>query len=178
MIQRFAYLTILFGLVAGCATVPQSLLVDGPVSELTTNSAQIKSAIGTKIRWGGTILEVKPSEQETCFEILSFPLDRTGRPEETDDSRGRFIACNAGFYEPAVYTQDREMTVIGTIEELVYAKVGEYDYRYPKVAIEKFYLWPKPYVFRDRLVEPWPWGWPYRRSFRDRYYGPWPFDRY
>jgi outer membrane lipoprotein len=175
MMLRFSYLMILYGLVAGCASVPQPLLQEGAVSELTPNSAQTENVIGTKIRWGGTILDVKTSTDETCFEILSFPLDRTGRPEESDDSRGRFIACDAGFYDPAVYAQGREMTVIGKIEQLIQAKVGEYDYRYPKVAIEKLYLWPKPYVFRDRYVEPLPWGWPYRRSIRDRYYGSWPF---
>ena len=64
---------------------------------------------------------------------------RTTTPT-TDD--GRFIACRTGFYDPAVFEPNREMTFTGRIEAYDTRKIGGFDYRFPRVAADVVYLWP------------------------------------
>jgi outer membrane lipoprotein len=66
-----------------------------------------------------------------------------------DRSEGRFIACRAGFYDPAVFTAGREVTIAGTVTGFEARRIGDYDYRYPRVAADVIYLWPER---RDRDV--------------------------
>jgi len=161
--SRWAYLSLLVSLVTGCASVPGPLAV-GRFVDVTPQAAQAGQFVGQRVRWGGIIASTETGERETCFEVVSRPLDSSARPEQTDKSEGRFIACAWGFYDPSVYAQGREITVTGTIRNAVVRKVGDYDYRFPKVRAETVYLWPKREIY-DR----WP---PY--YYGPYWYGPWP----
>jgi outer membrane lipoprotein len=159
-------------LFAGCATAP-AYITTGPFSAFTPQTAQEAKAVGERVRWGGTIISVTPLKAETCFEILSRPLDSDGEPKSTDATEGRFLACGAGFYDPAAYPAGRSLTVVGKIQPATTCKVGEYSYPCPRVAIESLYLWPQrqyyypyPYYY-DPFWDPY---WPY---YRHRYYW-WP----
>jgi outer membrane lipoprotein len=109
------------------------------------------------VRWGGAIVNVRPGRDATCFEIVSKPLDPQARPRDGDETFGRFVACVPGFYDPAIYAPQRELTVTGTLAEPMQRQVGEYDYRFPVVKADTVYLWPR----RERVA----WGgtlwWPY-----------------
>lgn len=157
-----------------CATVPQPL--QGTYTDLSTTSAQQGGASGAKVRWGGEIIKTEPGPQETCFYLLSRPLDNQARPkaDSSGATQGRFVACRQGFYDPEVFTPGREVTVTGTLHGTVAQKVGEYDYNYPRVQADVVYLWPKrplvvnyPPGFYDPFWGPgfgpyWgPWGDPY-----------------
>lgn len=84
-----------------------------------------------------------------------------------DASDGRFLACRSGFYDPAVFEPGREVTFIGKIEGYETTKIGEYDYKLPKVNADVVYLWP---VVREVDVVPaypyGPWGDPWVRAGR------------
>lgn len=162
------------GALTACATVPQPL--QGTYTDLSTSSAQQGGAGGTKVRWGGEIIKTEPGPQETCFYLLSRPLDSQARPKagSNGDNQGRFVACRQGFYDPEVFTRGREVTVTGTLQGTVSQKVGQYDYAYPRVQANVVYLWPKrpvvvnyPPGFYDPFWGPgfgpyWgPWGDPY-----------------
>jgi outer membrane lipoprotein len=162
----------------GCATTPRPE-VEGSLASITPEQARVQEVAGARVRWGGTILEVKPEKAETCFEILSRELDSSGRPRDTDANYGRFIACADGFYDPAVYTRNRELTVVGTVAEAKEGKIGEHAYRFARLKAEKLYLWPKQEYFAPLYYDPyWGWydpfwGWPYsfyRRPFPYRPY--------
>lgn len=163
--NRWTCLSLLLSLLTGCTTVPGPLAV-GRFAEVSPQAAQAGQFVGQRVRWGGAIETVDTGKQETCIEVVSRPLDSSARPEETDRSEGRFIACAWGFYDPAVYAQGREITVTGTIRGTVERKVGDYDYRFPKVRAETVYLWPKrdlyyrmpPYYYGPYWYGPWP-GW-------------------
>lgn len=163
--NRWASLCLLLIVLAACATVPQSLS-GGLFADVTPASAQSDHDIGQRVRWGGNIVTVEPAKNETCLEVVSRPLDSSARPQETDRTAGRFIACVRGFYDPAVYAQGREVTIIGTLQSAIVRKVGEYDYRFPRVSADAVHLWP----MRERY-ERWP---PY--YYADPFwYGPWPY---
>lgn len=145
---------------AGCATVSPPLR--GEFADLTPHQAVQADATGQLVRWGGRIVRTDPLADRTCFEVLGTRLDASGRPYwAADDTRGRFIACRTGFYDPALFTPEREVTFTGRIEGYESRRIGEYDYRFPRVAADVVYLWP----VRERIEVidrrgPWPWwGW-------------------
>lgn len=159
---------------AGCAVTPKPES-NAPVSGITPDTAREGGQVGERVRWGGVIVEVTPRQNETCFEISSRPLDDSGRPLSTDRNFGRFIACSKEFYDPAVYVSKREVSVVGILTGSVDGKVGERDYRFPKVQADDIYLWPKfaraPYryyrPYRDPFWDPfYPYGLGYHPSYR------------
>lgn len=156
---------------AGCATAPKPLR--GEFSPLVPAQAAASGQVGDLIRWGGRIIAVTPTPQETCFEILGRELSNKARPVlKADQSQGRFLACRAGFYDPAIFTTERDVTITGRITGFETRQIGEYEYRYPQIAAEVIYLWPQLSEQRAYYNDPfWPhygygaWGWwgpPYR----------------
>ena len=133
-------------LLAACATAPRPL--QGQYSTLVPEQAASQQATGERVRWGGRIVAVEPHADRSCFEVVSLPLTVTGRPRDVDRSQGRFVACRQGFYEPEVFAAGREITISGQVEGFETRMVGEFDYRYPRVAADVVYLWPER---RDRM---------------------------
>lgn len=157
--------TLVCALLVGCVTYPKPL--QGEFQPVTPDSA-VGSAnqVGTPVRWGGRIISVEPQAQSTCFEVISIQLDASGRPAAgSDDTAGRFIACRNGFYDPAVFEKDREITFTGRIDGYETRRIGEYDYRLPRLAADVIYLWPER---QDVLVPAY--SHPYHHPY---YYGPW-----
>ncbi|MFZ5635208.1 MAG: Slp/YeaY family lipoprotein [Pseudomonadota bacterium] len=153
-------IAVLAAALAGCAT--QAKPLRGEFAPITPHQATVEDSTGSIVRWGGRIVRTEPLADRTCFEVLSTRLDASGRPYwAADDTRGRFIACRAGFYDPALFTDKREVTFTGRIDGYANRKIGEYDYRFPRMAADVVYLWP----VRDRVEviarpSPWPWwGW-------------------
>jgi outer membrane lipoprotein len=141
-------------LLAGCVTAPAPL--QGEYAPLRPQDAAAQPSGGAVIRWGGRIVSVQPEADRSCFEIVGVPLGSSARPRRIDTSEGRFLACRAGFYDPEVFQPGREVTVTGHVEGVEQRKVGEYDYRYPRVAADVIYLWPE-----QRREDMHPYGYPY-----------------
>jgi outer membrane lipoprotein len=164
-LARIISLAALSTLLAACATVPQPL--QGNFAPITTASVQQGStANGTQVRWGGSIISTEPSQNATCFYVLSRPLDDEARPvagDNNSNTQGRFVACRPGFYDPEVFKPGREITVTGAVQGTVSRKVGDYDYAYPRVEANVVYLWPK----RPVVV-----GYPYGPGWYDPFWGP------
>ncbi len=143
-------------LLAACASQPAPL--QGAFTDLTPHQAAETDVTGAYVRWGGIVVQVEPQANATCFEMMSTRLNASGRPNwARDDSTGRFIACRAGFYDPAIFERGREVTFTGRIGGYENRRIGEYDYRFPKVDAEVIYLWPKYTVVT--APSPWPWWW-------------------
>lgn len=139
MTMRRVWILLSFSLaLSACALAPDPLR--GQFEHVTP--AQISGGLGEHVRWGGKIVHVDPKANQTCFTVLSRPLKDNGRPERVDRSLGRFIACAKGFYDPQVYTEKRQVTVVGNISGRTTKKIGEYSYHYPTVKALKIYLWP------------------------------------
>jgi outer membrane lipoprotein len=139
-LTRLAALLLVSGMLPlGCTSIPVQL--EGEYTSLIPENATDKD-IKTAVRWGGVVLETRPEEDFTCFEILSRQLSKSMRPTYSDQDGGRFIACKPGFYDPEVFEKGREVTLTGEIIYMDTRKVGEYDYRYPVIDIEFMSLWP------------------------------------
>ncbi|MBD9368711.1 Slp family lipoprotein [Xanthomonas sp. XNM01] len=142
MKARFLILAAASALLGACATAPQPL--QGAFPTVTPRDAVAGAQTGATVRWGGRIVETTPQQDRTCFQLVSVPLNASGRPDSRseDASQGRFVACRAGFYDPAVFAEGREVTFVGRVEGYESVKIGEYDYRLPKLAADVVYLWP------------------------------------
>ena len=86
-------LLLLVVAVAASARPPRDL--GGTFPEITVGEAQRGVGAGTRVRWGGSIVTVDVDHRDTCFDMVSRPLDRWARPQETDATQGRFL-LNAG----------------------------------------------------------------------------------
>lgn len=158
--RLLAVLAVATALLAGCATQPAPL--QGEFAQIGPRDATTSDRIGAMVRWGGRIVDVEPGENRTCFVMISTNLNVYARPLwATDDVGGRFLACREGFYDPAVFETNREVTFTGRIDGYETRQIGQYDYRLPRVAADVVYLWP----IRERVdvvtrPAPWPWwGW-------------------
>jgi len=145
-----------------CATIPKPLV--GTYAQVSPRDAGSGASDHQSVRWGGEVISTEPEDGQTCFYMLSYPLDSSARPVLGGASEGRFVACHSGFYDPAVFTQGREMTFTGTINGVVTKKVGKYDYPYPRLDAQTVYLWPK----RTRYMY-------YRDPWYDPWFGPYPY---
>ena len=154
---RLAALAIAVAALAACASQPRPL--QGDFAVMSPRDAAATDVTGQLVRWGGRIVQVEPQTNRTCFEMISTRLDVYGRPYwATDDTGGRFLACRQGFYDPALFQVNREVTFTGRVAAYETRRIGQYDYRFPRVEADVVYLWP----VRERVEvmsrpAPWPW---------------------
>lgn len=120
-----------------------------PIS-LTQAKANPARYRGEMVIWGGKIVKVTNRQDGTYFEILQFPLSYDARPKEGDQSEGRFVAVYAGFLDPAIYRENRLITVAGRLHGVEVISIGEVKHSVPLVRAEKVHLWEEA-----RLVSPW-----------------------
>jgi outer membrane lipoprotein len=125
-------------LLSACATVPEPLSGEFPAS-----MPESGVATSTRVRWGGNVIAVEPKATETCFQVLARELSERARPRLSDASGGRFVACRGGFYDPAVFAQGREVTVVGSVTGTTVLRIGEHELSVPRVAADVVYLWPE-----------------------------------
>jgi outer membrane lipoprotein len=161
--------------VTACTTIPEQIQGDFPdVSPARADGV----AEGSRVRWGGVILNTKVKDSSTCFEVLSRDLDKYLRPKVEDQTAGRYIACKQGFYDPEVFTKGREITVTGTLRGVETRPVESFDYRYPVIDVDELVLWQKRrnvVVYRGFYD---PWFNPYWGPYWGSYWGPWPYHPY
>ncbi len=160
---------------SGCASrLPQSI-EQAPGESIAIAQVQKtpQSFLGKEVRWGGDILEVANTGDHTDVLVLGRELSKKGEPVVDGQVDARFIARFAGFREPAVFPQDKRLTVSGVISGVEQRKVGEYSYPYPVVEVRESHLWPDPrprdehryyygpyYGWGPYYRYPW-WGYPY-----------------
>ena len=154
---------------AGCATtVPRSIREAAP-GNITVAQARAAGArlVGSQIRWGGTIADIENHPTETWIDVVDRPLESDGRPQQTDQTGGRFLVRVAGFLDPSIYGRGRDITVSGTLLAPRSRTIGEYPYVFPVVKAEQVHLWPRPvpvqhYYYSPFWSAPWyPWSYPF-----------------
>lgn len=158
-------------LLGGCASnIPLEIrenITDKDIS-IKAASVNFEANQGETVRWGGTIAKVENNATDTWLEIVGRKLDSYGRPHETDQTQGRFIARVDGFLDPAIYKIDRGVTVYGKIESRVVREIDDHPYTYPLVRVQSHYLWNE-YDRRRYYGYPYPY-YPYYHPYWYRYH--------
>ena len=174
--RRILWLLPVFALVVGCATTPDPVR-DAEVEPLAVAAVRgdPNAHGGARVRWGGSIVDVRNRADKTVVEVLSRPLKSTGAPEPDGLGQGRFRARVTGFLDPSDYSPGRWMTVVGQVAGSEKGQVGDFPYVFPLVDVEVYRLWrtreeieppPRPYYY-DPWWGPWGpwsrpwWGYPY-----------------
>ena len=125
--------------------------------------------IGKIVLWGGVIIETENRKDETLLKVLRTELDYEKRPLNPDRSAGRFIVRYAGFLDPAIYKQGREITVAGEVAGKEAIPIGEIMYTYPVILAKEIRLWEKGVESPPYGYPPWFWGpypyWYYRYPY-------------
>lgn len=144
----------------------------GEVAGFSVSEVQGGAEKGVPLRWGGTIANVVNKAETTVLEIVSRPLQRSGRPLHNDVTEGRFLAEFKGFLDPEIVSPGRDITVLGTVGRLEMGQVGEADYEYPFMSVFDYRFWKKaseidnnsgyPHYFAD---DPYWLNWPHRRRW-------------
>lgn len=165
MLNPFALLAMLSVLAVGCTGQTPRPDVTPVRLALTHVSADPGTYAGREVQWGGSIERLENHAQETWLEIVERPLNDDGRPRESDQSGGRFIAKVPGFLDPVIYTRGRSVTITGTVEGDTTRKIGDFDYRYVTVNVVNTRLWqpraPVPVRYYDPFwYDPWFLYWP------------------
>jgi outer membrane lipoprotein len=127
----------------GCAPVfPKEALdkVDRRVTfkELQKDPDQF---LGIWVMIAGVIISTKTTKKGSYIEVLQKPMDRDGRPLDTDETEGRFIAQADQFLDEAVYHPGRQITVIGEVVGKKTMPIDEIMYQYPLLTAKALHLW-------------------------------------
>lgn len=172
-------------LLGGCASnIPLEIRQD-----ITDKNISIKTAEsnfdynkGQAVRWGGTIAKVENNANDTWVEVVGRKLGSYGHPVDSDQTQGRFIARFDGFLDPAIYKEDREITIYGVIESLIVREIDDHPYTYPLVKAQSHYLWseyqrrryyPYPYYYY-----PYPYYYPHYSFYHRHWFGRHPGYRF
>ena len=128
----------------GCSNVPKTIR-QAPLQDIQIqDTAKDFSKHQFKtVRWGGTLIDVKNTENETTFQVLAFPLYYTGRPNLNEPALGRFIVKSNVFLDPAIYINRSELTVSGRLTDEKNIKVDQKGLKLPVIELHQIYLWPK-----------------------------------
>lgn len=135
----------------GCVSVPAVLQTPGNGAVASIDPATQPAPVGSTVRWGGTLVAVRPEAQRTCFEVLSRPLWNNGRPKSPstyvygdapDAARMRFAACQPGFVDPQEHPVGHDVTVLGTVTGQRMQMVGAHALSEPTVAVQGVRWWP------------------------------------
>ncbi|VAW97318.1 hypothetical protein MNBD_GAMMA22-2274 [hydrothermal vent metagenome] len=137
-------ISLTFLILTSCAAKPPLILqLDNEQVVTPLSQVDIESSLGQTVRWGGTIIETINKKDYSQIIILAYPLDNEARPINFErDGTRRFIAKFDYFIEPNTYSKDREITIIGKLDRIEQSKVGEFDYEFPIITVEKHLLWP------------------------------------
>ncbi|KIH75718.1 hypothetical protein GFER_15020 [Geoalkalibacter ferrihydriticus DSM 17813] len=165
-------------LAAGCTHVlPPSARQDvDPYLDLAAVKEAPHEYEGRTLLLGGLIVDHEVTREGSRLEVLSYTLDRWGRPLRADEDAGRFLTKTERILDPALYEKGRQVTLTAVVSGTMSLPLGETEYRYPLLRLSAIYLWPRhdPYRERDLFGPPYyPYTHPYHSPFR-----PYPFGWY
>jgi outer membrane lipoprotein len=96
---------------------------------------------GETVLWGGRIIDTLPGPKSTQLVVLQLELNRQDRPQDNDQSHGRFLVHSDRFLDPAVYSRGTLVTVVGTLKGVESRAIGQMTYRYPVIDVVEIKKW-------------------------------------
>ncbi len=140
---------------AGCARPPFPPEITDRVDRKISFSDLRKDPGSYKGKWvmfAGIIAGSRTERDgRTYLEVVQKPADSEGRPLETDESGGRFMAVSKEFLDPAVFQGGRVITVVGEVAGDSVRPLGGTVYRYPLLAVHALHLWDPSYEPRSHV---------------------------
>jgi len=169
MRKGFFYLASLLALLFACAPFSREIMRQAdPTLTFTEVQKDPQLHAGKIVLWGGVVVETENRKDETLLKVMRTELDYEKRPANLDRSSGRFIVRSAGFLDPAIYREGREITVAGEVAGKEVLPIGGIMYAYPVIFAREIRLWEKraggPYGYPPWFWAPYPY-WYYRYPY-------------
>lgn len=143
MVKKQLVLFCLCALLTACASTPP-LKMEG--ADLTLRPGQAvaspETTRGRRVAWGGIVVATHNLKKTTEIEVLSYPLNGSGRPDTSARPEHRFLMVRSGYLEPTDYRAGRLLTAVGVLAGTRRGLVGEAAYVYPVLEADELYLWP------------------------------------
>ena len=97
--------------------------------------------MGATVAWGGYIHETRNTPEGTYIEVIESPLGFMDRPEDMDQTGGRFLILYPGYAETVQYSPGRAITVVGELRGVEKLPLGNIHYSYPVLLRRYDKLW-------------------------------------
>ena len=153
------YLLMLCLLLGSCTSLPQTMkghMKDIPYAEV---NGKVNHSSNVPVRLGGIIVDVVNEESFSLVQVLFHPLNYFGRPQLYKPAEGRFFIKSTEFFDPLVYTNNTEITVVGTLNGDIERKIGKRIIQIPLILSKNIYLWPKYHHERSEYHNDDSWDW-------------------
>ncbi|MCC2642645.1 MAG: putative Outer rane lipoprotein Slp family [Nitrospira sp.] len=153
---------VMVALIAGCAS---TLVIPEPLGQQVEKDIAFSQVLespdsyrGKMVLWGGEVLKATALKGGTQLEVLQLPLDDDQGPvPERMRSKGRFLAWQEEFLDPATVTDGTRVTIVGEVSGASVEKMDEADYRYPILEVKHLHRWEPQRADDRRGRGPW-WG--------------------
>ncbi len=160
---RFGMLAVAIFLLPACAGRSIIPLDIEKQVDSTLSFAQVKDApvahVGKVMVLGGEILDATRLKDRTRLTVLQLPTGRNHEPAmDRTMSRGRFLAFQTEFLDPATVPSGTRITIVGKVSGATTELLDEMEYTYPTVAIEFLKVWPEAMQIPPRFGR---YGFPY-----------------
>lgn len=133
-------------LVCACSPISPQLKRDvNPAITMAQIMKDTRRFEGQTALLGGRIIKTEVKRDQTILEILQLPLDYQDRPDPSGPSEGRFLVAFDQYLDPAIFSEDRLITVVGRVVGTRMGKIGEIEYTYPLLTARGAHLWKEPY---------------------------------
>lgn len=126
---------------------------------------------------GGKVLSAQRLQDGTRIEVLQIPLSDELMPVGPEaESKGRFVAMdvgNAHVADPAVFDQDKRITLVGEVVGTSKVTIGEVEQQVPKLAVKHMTVWDWDRVrggYAPYYGYRYPYAWGYRGYYGYPYY--------
>ncbi len=143
MLRTFIVCTAVMLLLGACAPVLSTRTreqVDRNIT-FTQLKSDPDSYRGRTVLLGGRIIQTVVESSESWVEVLEQPLGWGNRPEDTDETGGRFLIRFIEAPDPAKYAPGTEITVSGPVEGSKSLPLGQTRYLYPVIGHMESHLW-------------------------------------
>ena len=127
---------------------------------------------GSKVIWGGIIIETVNDEDQTTVEVLATTMAKSFRPTSTVSS-GRFLIRTTDYLDPLVFAKGAMITVAGEVRGIEERKIDKRNYKYPVVKPKEMRIFveaPEDELYPHYHEAPYN---PYYRPYYYPYYYPW-----
>ena len=130
-------------LLAACSSIPQNIKGNNQPDIQKSFVAvhnQPNLYVGQQARFGGKVINVINSKNDTLLEIAVLPLDRYAKPELDANYQGRILAKQNGFLDPVNY-RNHYVTVLGTIQGEQQGFINKVPYDFVNLNIQGIQIW-------------------------------------
>ena len=154
-----ALLVVMAVMAAGCATSVISETLAPQIDQAVTFNQIVESPDsyrGKIVVLGGEILKAKALKGGTQLEVLQLPLDSDQEPvTDRMESKGRFLAVQKEFLDPATIAEGTRVTVVGEVTGSIVDKMDEADYRFPTLDVKHLHRWDTKRAEERSATGPW-----------------------